>query len=437
MIGKVMKNASYRATTQYVLTKAGAEIIGGNMDGETVEALTREFMLSYSLHPDIERPVYHFPLSYSIADKATQDLSDERLSEIATRHLAGLIVSFRCYDLLKDENFEAFNQQIDAFIEEELGEYQFLVAIHRDKDHVHTHTIASRINLCTGKCIETWQDQLRSQKVIRELEKMYGLERVPSSWEVGRKARTKGQLEQQAVSTQDTAKAYAQAALDRLTTATPGLPITTLVEQLETAGIHAVVTYLSTGRARGISYEYEGVAMAGGKLGKRYTFPGGLMQLGVTYAAQRDDAALQARLTRAAAEPSPASPIESAPTVTANVPSLLESVLQAQAEAVARVAPLLEALWEGYGGQPGLTTLSLGPYRLERRAGPTPFTLYQGERALLVSTDQGYQGRGLSAKDCEALEQLRLALQPVVPPQPITPRPPQRLRTRKPPVQER
>ena len=431
-----MKNASYRATTQYVLQKAGAALIGGNMDGETVEALTREFRLSYSLQPDIERPVYHFPLSYSRADQATQDLSDERLAAIATRHFAGLIVSFRCYDLLKAEHFAAFNQQIDAFIEAELGEYQFLVAIHRDKDHVHTHTIASRINLRTGKCIETWQDQLRSQKVLRELEKMYGLERVPSSWEVGRKARTKGQLEQQAVSTKDTAKAQIQAAIERLTTATPGLPITTLVEQLETAGIRAVVTYLSTGRARGISYESEGVAMAGGKIGKRYTFPGGLTQLGVTYEAQRDDAALQARLTLEAAA-SVVAPVELAPVVTASSPSLLESVLQAQADAVARVTPLLEALWEGYGGQPGLTTLSLGPYRLERRAGPTPFTLYHGERALLVSTEQGYQGRGLSAKDCEALEQLRLALQPVVSPPAIVPLLPLSRRLRKPPVQER
>jgi len=434
-----MKNASYRATTRYVLQKAGAELIGGNMDGETVEALTREFRLSYSLQPDIERPVYHFPLSYSSTDKATQDLSDERLAAIATRHFAGLIVSFRCYDLLKAEHFAAFNQQIDAFIEEELGEYQFFVAIHRDKDHVHTHTIASRINLITGKCIETWQDQIRSQKVIRELEKTYGLERVPSSWEVGRKARTKGQLEQQVVSAKDTAKAYVQAALDRLTSTTPGLPITTLVEQLETAGIRAVVKYFSTDRPRGISYQYEGVAMAGGKLGKRYTFPGGLAQLGVTYIPERDDPVLQGELIVEAAETLPPLSVEPAQTTVASAPSLLELALQAQADYTARVVPLLEALWQGYGGKSEQTSVVMGGYRLERRTGQESFSLYQGERELLAYTHQGYQGRGLSAKDCEALEQLRLALQPAVavPPLPITPRPPQQRRASKPPVQER
>ncbi len=302
MIGKVMKNTSYRGTVGYVLTKADAELIGGNMDGETVEELTREFMLSYDLHPDIERPVYHFSLSYSPQDKATQDFSDERLAEIATRHFAGMVVSFRCYDQLKAQDIEAFNQQVDRFMAEELGEYQFLVAIHRDRDHVHTHTIASRINLLTGKCIETWQDQLRSQKVIRTLEQTYGLEPVKSSWEVGRKARTKGQLEQHAAGAPDTAKAQVQAAIDRLTAETPGIPITTLVSQLQAEGIQAQVTYLSTGRPRGVSYECDGVAMAGGKLGKRYTFPGGLATLGVTYIPERDDAVLQQWLERSGEE---------------------------------------------------------------------------------------------------------------------------------------
>ncbi|HEY9629321.1 MAG TPA: hypothetical protein V6C84_18620 [Coleofasciculaceae cyanobacterium] len=59
MIGKIMRNLSFQATTGYVLGKEKAQIIGGNMVGRTTDELVAEFAMSKSFNPDIERPVYH------------------------------------------------------------------------------------------------------------------------------------------------------------------------------------------------------------------------------------------------------------------------------------------------------------------------------------------------------------------------------------------
>ncbi len=73
------------------------------------------------------------------------------------------------------------------------------------------------------------------------------------------------------------------------------------------------MTDLSTGRLRGVSYEC-------------------------------DDPVLQRGGEVAAAEPLPPMPIEAVQLGVVSAPSLLESMLQTQAEYATRVVPLLEAL---------------------------------------------------------------------------------------------
>lgn len=176
MIGKIMQNHSFRATSRYVLEKEQAAIIGGNLFGETLDAMVDELALTKALNPAIARPVYHLTQSYTAADQATGKLTPTRLAQLATRHFAGMVMSASEPALLEDT--AAFQQRVRQFLREEIHTHSFLIAVHQDREHLHTHLVASRINLRDSKCIPTWYEQVRSKKVCRLLEQQFGLEPV-------------------------------------------------------------------------------------------------------------------------------------------------------------------------------------------------------------------------------------------------------------------
>lgn len=182
MIGKIMRNLSFQATTGYVLGKEKAQIIGGNMVGRTTDELVAEFAMSKSFNPDIERPVYHAALSFSHADKATNLLTPSVKAQIALRHFAGMVVSSREKELLKGDDRSKFNQRVDTFLKHEIQNYQVCVAEHHDTEHQHLHLIASRINLLNGRCIDAWYERMRNKKICRDLERQFSLEQVSNNW---------------------------------------------------------------------------------------------------------------------------------------------------------------------------------------------------------------------------------------------------------------
>jgi len=181
MIGKIMQNHSFRATSRYVLEKEKAELIGGNLFGETLEAMVDELAMTKALNPEIARPVYHLTQSYTAADKETGKLTPTRLAQLATRHFAGMVVSASEPALLEKTNTEAFHRRIRQFLQEDIHTHSFFVAVHQDREHLHTHLVASRINLRDGKCIPTWYEQVRSKQVCRLLEQQFGLEPVANT----------------------------------------------------------------------------------------------------------------------------------------------------------------------------------------------------------------------------------------------------------------
>ena len=179
MIGKIMQNHSFRATSRYVIEKEQAAIIGGNLFGETLDAMVDELALTKALNPEIARPVYHLTQSYTAADQATGKLSPTRLAQLATRHFAGMVVSASEPVLLEDT--AAFQQRVRQFLQADIHTHSFLIAVHQDREHLHTHLVASRINLSDGKCIPTWYERIRSKKICRLLEQQFGLEPVANT----------------------------------------------------------------------------------------------------------------------------------------------------------------------------------------------------------------------------------------------------------------
>jgi hypothetical protein len=285
MIGKVMHNSSFRATTRYVIEKSGATLIGGSVAGDSVRELVAEFMWSNDLNPGLKHPVWHMSLSLP----HDEHLSDAQFSDLATQYFAGMVLLADDHKLVADR--DRFRQRRDEFVLDGLSEYQYLVARHSDQEHDHVHIVASRINLNTGNGVELWRDKTRNQKILRCLEVEYGLTPVQNSWEVGKKSATKGQLEKQTTTGEESIQSRLQELIEQAAIGQPEMPL--LFERLMRQGVEVRHGWTRTGKSKGISYSLEDVAFAGNQLGGRYSFPGLQKHLGVDYQADRDDERLR------------------------------------------------------------------------------------------------------------------------------------------------
>ena len=262
MIGKIHKNNSFKATSTYVLNKAGARSIGGNMSGTEVTELTAEFLMSTDLKPGIKRPVYHVSLSLDPAESNAID--DETFAEIAKQYLTEMGFS---------------------------DEHQYFAARHTDTDHDHIHIVASRINLSDGTLVSDSNDRYRSQKAIRDLEQAYNLTPVANSWEISKRAETIGQRKKELETQNPSVQRQLQDTLDRVLQIPNIKTLSEFVEELVIQGVSPRVKYTRTGKVQGISYELNDVAMPGYRLGKRYSLPG--LQKQIEYRPDRDDIRIQ------------------------------------------------------------------------------------------------------------------------------------------------
>ena len=88
------------------------------------------------------------------------------LSSILSQHL---IVSFAPGEVTADRAMQLGTELCDEFLK---GEYQYFLAVHTDRDHIHLHCIFNNINMIDGKTFETHQNQgkvsERKWKKLRE-----------------------------------------------------------------------------------------------------------------------------------------------------------------------------------------------------------------------------------------------------------------------------
>lgn len=402
MIGKTLQNHNFRETTQYVLDKEAARLLGGSVMGSDSDTISREFLLSRDLNSGIERPVYHLIDAYSYGDAVTQELSDEFLKDRAIARFAGLVVSARKPELLRSDDKTAYKQQVNEFIETELYEYQWFCAVHEDTKHRHTHFVASRINLLDGRAIPTWQDHERSQRICRETEKEYGLQLLKSSYEIERRSPTRRQVEAWQQTGVPPVLVVMQNAIDQ--EAIPGRDL----EQLQEALLqnHSIsVRWGDRPSKPGIIFEQvdtkgEVVRMSGSQLGRGYTLPG-----------------LQRRLERE-------SDIEllGVESITEGMvePDPLEDILRIQNEYVHRLVPQVQEIWnrEKVGRDKLKASCSLEDYQIRLGEEGQP-ELFHRDRLLIGYSKGQYQGYGLTQQDCSAIEQFHVQLRQQAPSQPL------------------
>ncbi|BAU13051.1 relaxase/mobilization nuclease family protein [Leptolyngbya sp. NIES-3755] len=332
-IAKIMQNHSFRATFSYAVGKSGARIIGGNaapwlerdqLSDVQLKALidvtVKQFMISADLNREIKRPVYHI----SIALPPHEDLSDENLSQLCESFTAALILSAQQPNLLKDFDASTFRAAVDQFQNEELHKYQYSIVRHVDADHAHAHIIASKINLETEQALSTSYDYYRAQKILRDLERQYGLSVLENSWEVGRKAETRRQIQTELETGRPSVQKQIQNVLDRAIAISRTIP--ELIEKLLLDGIGVRVDFTRTGKPKGISYILDDVPMAGNRLGNRYSFPGLQRNSGLSYETERDNDRIQELCQQIPLTPEER---ESAlePRPTENLDDLIEAIL--------------------------------------------------------------------------------------------------------------
>ena len=278
MIGKVFRNTSFRETTRYVLEKEKAKHLDGSLISTETDAICQEFMLSRNLNPDIERPVYHLIQSYSYEDRDSHGLTNPKLVELSRKHFAGMVVLAREPQLLKEDELSKYHKRVSQFLEDQLYEYQFFIAKHEDTDHIHTHMVASRINVLDSRAIPSSLDWIRSQSVCRDLEKEYGLRQIQSSWEVETRKLSPAQKKKAAATGTAYIKEQLQDAIHKAAQSANSVSVDVFINTLNSQGID--VKLHPRGKQIGISYAMNGISMKASKLGRKYTYYSGTQREG-------------------------------------------------------------------------------------------------------------------------------------------------------------
>jgi Relaxase/Mobilisation nuclease domain len=267
MIGNQTKGRGFRGLLDYLQSQEDAKLIGGNMGGNNAIALAREFKISRQLNPEADRVVYH--ASLSLPDN--EQLDDETWNEIANRYL------------------------------EEMGfdSNQYVVYRHHNTSHDHIHICASRIRLDNGKIVRDSWDYKRSESIIRQLERDYGLQQTLGSHEklsrnpsIGQQRRLEREQKEYLKGERSTPqeppiKQQLQELIDRATADSPTMP--QLIERLQIQGVKVRHGTTRNGKSKGISYSMKDQQFSGTTLGAAYTFPGLQKHKSVDYQPKRDD----------------------------------------------------------------------------------------------------------------------------------------------------
>ena len=178
---------------------------------------------------------------------------------------------------------------------------QFATYHHNNTDSDHIHIVASRIRFDSGKVVHDSWDYVRSEKVLREIEKEYGLTQVLGSREKLARRVSTGQTrrmmrEQSEFESGDRAtppelpiKVKLQQAIDVAVQDHPPMPL--MIARLQLQEIEVRAGFTRTGKSKGISFQMQDQAFSGTHLGPGYTFNG--ITLWTEYESQRDDPRIQ------------------------------------------------------------------------------------------------------------------------------------------------
>lgn len=268
MIAKMRKCTGSRRPIAYDIGKSGARVIDTNMSGESPGELAREFDEVRKLRPGLKKYIAH----PSISAAPGEHLTDEQWREKGRKYL-------------EDMGFS-------------LTKNQYVITRHTDTDLDHLHITVNRISI-DGSVVSDSHDYRRQEAIMREIEVEFGLKRVEPSSNAARKAPTRGEIERAARTGEPSTRAKLQQIVGEA--AAQGGTFTQFHERLSAAGVEIVPVAQQGGeRIAGLSYRLDGTVMKGSDLGRGFT-AAGVQKGGVSYAQDRDFAAVRCCLDREAA----------------------------------------------------------------------------------------------------------------------------------------
>ncbi|ASV30965.1 relaxase/mobilization nuclease domain-containing protein [Maribacter cobaltidurans] len=241
MIAKQIKGKDFYGLLAYNQKKVElgqAVVLDANIDlGSSVD-MTKEFNLIRQLRPRLGKAVYHVSLNLPPGDK----MRDSEFVAMGLDYLNGM--GF-------DDN-------------------QYIMYRHDDQSHQHIHIVANRVKL-SGALVSDSRDYERSERLVRKLEKKYGLSQLPDASLEREAALTQKEIEKSLRTGNPPIKSLLQhqlrEALKRSATTQE------IIDQLRSREIRPKFNISkTTGRVSGISFKYEGVIYKGSSLGRKYSW---------------------------------------------------------------------------------------------------------------------------------------------------------------------
>ncbi|MCJ8212054.1 relaxase/mobilization nuclease domain-containing protein [Mucilaginibacter sp. RS28] len=260
MTADQVKGKGFRGALRYNLQKVDqgvAKVLDSSFAILEENAVMKELQLVRMLRPNLAKYFYHTSLNFP----PNENLRDEQMNKIANEYLNNM-----------------------GFVQN-----QFMIFRHFDAEHPHVHLLVNRIGY-DGSVVSDSKDYQRSEQVLRQLEKQYGLTEVISSRQAQERAMTKNELEMMKRTDEPSTKMKLQVIIKSILGQKLKPTTAQLIAQLEAKGINVLFNQASTGFVSGISYSYEGLQFKGAHLGNAYKWQA--IKTAIGYEQERDRTAI-------------------------------------------------------------------------------------------------------------------------------------------------
>ena len=244
MIAKQIKGKNFIGAFTYNAKKMHlsdknkrAEILGSNFSSLEKKLIDKEVRIVRNLRPNLSKYFYHTALSFHPSEK----IDNPTMMNIAETYL-------------EKNGFDS---------------NQYIVFRHHDADHPHIHLLINRIRF-DGTVVSDSNDYKRSEKIVREIEKDFNLQKNISSKNAKVRAPDKNELEMVLRTKTPSKKMMLQKILKDVLNKSKNIP--EFIKGCENEKIHLLFNQASTGRISGISYLYDGFKMKGQQVGNAFKF---------------------------------------------------------------------------------------------------------------------------------------------------------------------
>jgi hypothetical protein len=242
MIAKQSIGSSFMGALNYNLKKMSspdqkerAELLATNFISLEKGIIKKEVDLVASLNPRLKKNTYHTSLNFAQGE----NVSNEKMLAVAREYM------------------------------EQMGfdDNPYFVFRHHDSNHPHCHILALRTKF-DGSTVTDSNNYKRSEKIVRQLERKYGLQQAEDSERSILRAPDKDELEM----VQRTGRASRKMVLQEKVNSAllQSRSLKSFINHLEQAGVQVLFNQASTGRVSGITYFMDDFMAKGQALGNRF-----------------------------------------------------------------------------------------------------------------------------------------------------------------------